>query len=85
MTLVWDFFTCNLTHDPMDCSPPGSSVHGILQARTLKWVAMPSSRGIFLTQGSNLGLLHYRQTFFFLLFLFFLSFFFLLSEPPGRP
>ena len=26
------------------CSPPGSSVHGILQARTLKWVAMPSSR-----------------------------------------
>ena len=29
----------------MDCSPPGSSVHGILQARTLEWVAMPSSRG----------------------------------------
>ena len=29
----------------MDCSPPGSSVHGILQARILKWVAMPSSRG----------------------------------------
>ena len=28
----------------MDCSPPGSSVHGILQARTLDWVAMPSSR-----------------------------------------
>ena len=28
----------------MDCSPPGSSVHGILQARTLEWVAMPSSR-----------------------------------------
>ena len=31
--------------DPMDCSPPGSSVHGILQARILKWVAMPFSRG----------------------------------------
>ena len=31
--------------DPIDCSPPGSSVHGILQARTLEWVAMPSSRG----------------------------------------
>ena len=31
--------------DPMDCSPPGSSVHGILQERILKWVAMPSSRG----------------------------------------
>ena len=29
----------------MDCSPPGSSVHGILQARILKWVAMLSSRG----------------------------------------
>ena len=27
--------------DPMDCSPPGSSVHGILQARGLEWVAMP--------------------------------------------
>ena len=31
--------------DPMDCSPPGFSVHGILQARILKWVAMLSSRG----------------------------------------
>ena len=30
--------------DPMDCSPPGSSVHGIFQARILAWVAMPSSR-----------------------------------------
>ena len=30
--------------DPMDCSPPVSSVHGILQARILYWVAMPSSR-----------------------------------------
>ena len=31
--------------NPMDYSPPGSSVHGILQARILEWVAMPSSRG----------------------------------------
>ena len=31
--------------DPMDCSPPGSSVHGILQARILEWVAMPFSSG----------------------------------------
>ena len=31
--------------DPMDCSLPGSSVCGILQARILEWVAMPSSRG----------------------------------------
>ena len=30
---------------PMDCTLPGSSVHGILQARILEWVAMPSSRG----------------------------------------
>ena len=29
----------------MDCSLPGYSVHGILQARILEWVAMPSSRG----------------------------------------
>ena len=40
---------CLLSHltlcNPMDCSPPDSSVHGILQARTLEWVAMPSSRG----------------------------------------
>ena len=32
---------CNLT----DCSPPGSFVHGILQARILEWITMPSSRG----------------------------------------
>ena len=31
--------------DPMDCSPPGSSIHGISQARVLEWVSMPSSRG----------------------------------------
>ena len=31
--------------DPMDYSPPGSSAHGILQARILEWVVMPSSRG----------------------------------------
>ena len=30
---------------PIDCSPPGSSVHGILQARKLEWVAVPFSRG----------------------------------------
>jgi len=28
--------------DPMDCSPPGSSVHGIFQARILEWIAIPS-------------------------------------------
>ena len=36
---------CLTLCDPMDCGPPGSSVHGILQARILVWVAVPSSRG----------------------------------------
>ena len=34
-------------HDPMDCSSPGSSVHGIFQARILEWVAISFSRGSF--------------------------------------
>ena len=38
------FQSCLTLCDPMDCSPPGSSVHGILQARILEWVAMPSSK-----------------------------------------
>ena len=50
--------------DPMDCSPPGSSVHGTLQARILEWVAI--SLGIFLTQEPNLGLLHCRQILYYL-------------------
>ena len=37
--------SCPTLFDPMDCSPPGFSVHGILQARILKWVAIPFSRG----------------------------------------
>ena len=45
----------------MDCSPPGSPVHGILQARRLERVVMPSSRGIFPTQGWNQELLHCRR------------------------
>ena len=36
--------SCSTLCYTMDCSPPGSSVHGILQARTPEWVAMPSSR-----------------------------------------
>ena len=36
---------CPTLSDPMDCSLPGSSVHGILQARVLEWVAVPSFRG----------------------------------------
>ena len=53
---VWLF--CNL----MDCSLPGSSVHGISQARVLEWVAISFSRGSsWLTQGYNPHLLHCRQ------------------------
>ena len=37
--------SCLTLYDPMDCSLPGSSVHGILQSRILEWVAMSSSRG----------------------------------------
>ena len=37
--------SCPTLCDPIDCSPPGSPVPGILQARILQWVAMPSSRG----------------------------------------
>ena len=36
--------SCPTLCDPIDCIPPGSSVHGILQARILEWVAMPFSR-----------------------------------------
>ena len=37
--------SCLILCDPVDCSPPGSSVHGISQARILEWVAISSSRG----------------------------------------
>ena len=36
---------CLTLCDPMDSTPPGSSVHGILQSRILEWVAVPFSRG----------------------------------------
>ena len=37
--------SCPTLCDPMDCSLPGSSVHGIFQARILKWVSISFSRG----------------------------------------
>ena len=43
--------SCPTLHDPMDYSPPGSSVHGIFQARVLEWGA----------QGSNLHPLHWKH------------------------
>ena len=51
---------CSTLGDPMDCGPPGSCVHGISQARTLEWLAICFSRGIFPTQGSNPHLLHWQ-------------------------
>ena len=38
--------SCRTVCDPVNSSPPGSSVHGILQVRILKWVAMPFSRDL---------------------------------------
>ena len=61
---------CPTLCDPMDCSPPGSSVHGIVQARTLEWVATPFSRGS--SHVSNSVLLHCRHILYHL-------------EPPGKP
>ena len=63
--------SCLTLCDLVDCSPPGSSVHGILQARILEWVATSFSRGIFPTQRSNLHL-PYRQANS------------LTTEPPGK-
>ena len=40
--------------DPMDCGPPGSSVHGTLQARIMEWVSHALLQGIFPTQALNL-------------------------------
>ena len=56
--------SCPTLSNPMDCSPPSSSVHGILQARILEWVAMPSLQAIFPNQRLNqclLHLLHHRR------------------------
>ena len=67
--------SCPIRCGPMDYSLPSSFVHGILKARILQWVAMPSSRGIFLTQRLNshlLCLLHWQADFSPL-------------APPGKP
>ena len=60
--------TCSVLSDslrPHGLSlPPGSSIHGILQARMLEWVAMSPTRGVFPTQGGNphlQGLLHWQE------------------------
>ena len=66
--------SCPTLWDPLDCSLPGSSVHGILQARILEWVAVPFSRGSSLTSQSRdwTWVSHTADRF-------------LPSEPPGKP
>ena len=48
-----DSSDCISLCDPMDCSPPGSSVHGISQARIVEWVAIPFSRVSSLPRGQT--------------------------------
>ena len=45
LLLLLSHYVVSNSWDPMDCNPPGSSVHGISQARILKWVATSFSRG----------------------------------------
>ena len=57
--------SCPILCDPMDCSPPGSSVLGILQARILEGIAMPSSRGSSQPRDRtyiSLCLLHWQES-----------------------
>ena len=63
--------SCLTLYDPMDCSSPGSSVHGILQARILEWIAFPSPGDL-----PNLGIESRSPA---------LQADALLSEPLGRP
>ena len=65
--------SCPTQCDPRDCKPPVSSVHGIIQARILEWVAVPSSGG---------SSWHRDQTFFCLPFWEAQS---LPLAPPGKP
>ena len=58
---VLSCFSCVWLCNPMDCSPPNSSVHGILQARIQQCVAISFSREICPTQESNPGPLHCRH------------------------
>ena len=66
------FAQSSLTHcNSMDCSPPGSSVHGISQARILEWVAISFSKGSSQPRGQTcISCLAYR---------------FFTTEPPGKP
>ena len=62
---------CTTLCYPVDCSPPGSSVRGVLQARILEWVAIPFSRGSS-QHRVQIWVSYTAGTFF-------------MSEPPGKP
>ena len=53
--------SCPTVCDPMDGSPPGFSVHGILQIKIPEWVFMPSSRGSSWSRDWTLSLLHWQE------------------------
>ena len=63
--------SCLTLCDPMDCSPPGSSVHGILQARILEWAAISFSRGSSQPKNRTHSPALQADS--------------LLTEPPGKP
>ena len=51
--LLFSCYDARVFYNPMDCSLPGSSIHGLFQARILEWVPISFSRGIFPTQVSH--------------------------------
>ena len=53
--------SCPILSDPLDCSLPGSSVHGDSPGKNTGVDGHALLQGIFLTQGSNPGLMYYRQ------------------------
>ena len=59
--MVIESFSLVQLSDPMDYSPPGFSVHGILQARILEWVAVPFSRGSSQPRDQTQDFPHCRQ------------------------
>ena len=59
--LCLPFQSCLTLCHSVDCSPPVSLSIGILQARTVEWIASSILQGNFLTQDSNWGLLHYGR------------------------
>ena len=62
--------SCPILCDPMNCSPPGSSVHELLQARMLEWEAIPFSRGLLNPENSSPSEFFTDSS---------------PSEPPGKP